>query len=465
MTYSCLPGQDNVIPEITFTTWLTWWIENRIHCYFLSHGWTPWQCSQGVGGWDVASKSLPCREETTAQFLSSVQFLSSAVGPAVAQPPLGLGFLHPCHSKRGTEKCRANGWAQKIPMSVWFSQSRCRGERSGEGLGLAMSKRERGKLFPLILEGSSGEREGQDKTWGLSHSSKMSAQMTAPGQEDLQPSTGLVQDCTGMENVQKAQPPLEASILPEQSHFPISLTPLFLGPKVEELFLHSHALLLARFNSCLVRDRLLAVMWSQGQRTVEVSRRRSSRKHSCQFKGKFLQTLEWRKSEPGGKSLGSLKPSCAKSTAVSHSPEPAGGWWGELAHALHLEHCSTLLPFCKQKQGDLSALWNKVQFQMSPFLPQTGSLDLKLISYHCSCRDAHSTRLWAGPPAAPSWCRAAWRSLQSHWSHAVSNSHRYKIAAPQGRSRGSCKPGGLEHATLLALEGWCWAPFLLHTHS
>lgn len=74
-----------------------------------------------------------------------------------------------------------------------------------------------------------------------------------------------------MENVQKAQPPLEASILPEQSHFPISLTPPFLGPKVEELFLHSHALLLARFNSCLVRDRLLAVMWSQGQRTVEVS--------------------------------------------------------------------------------------------------------------------------------------------------------------------------------------------------
>lgn len=50
-------------------------------------------------------------------------------------------------------------------MSVWFSQSRCCGKRSGEGLGLAMSKRERGKLFPLILEGSSGEREartGQD---------------------------------------------------------------------------------------------------------------------------------------------------------------------------------------------------------------------------------------------------------------------------------------------------------------
>lgn len=76
-----------------------------------------------------------------------------------------------------------------------------------------------------------------------------------------------------MENVQKAQPPLEASILPEPSHFPIPLTPpfFFLGPEVEEMFLHSHALLLARFNSCLVRDRLLAVMWLQGQHIVEVS--------------------------------------------------------------------------------------------------------------------------------------------------------------------------------------------------
>lgn len=115
-------------------------------------------------------------------------------------------------------------------MSVWFSQSRCCGKRSGEGLGLAMSKRERGKLLPLILEGSSGEREartGRDLRPQPQQQDVSTDNSTWTRRSPALHRAGVGQDCTVMENVQKAQPPLEASILPEPSHFPIPLTPLF----------------------------------------------------------------------------------------------------------------------------------------------------------------------------------------------------------------------------------------------
>lgn len=103
----------------------------------------------------------------------------------------------------------------------------------------------------------------------------MSAQMTAPGQEgDLQPlrktGAGLYWNGECAEGT-AALAGFHSSRTVPIFHPP---NPLFLGPKVEEMFLHAHALLLARFNSCLVRDRLLAVMWSQGQHIVEVSNKK-----------------------------------------------------------------------------------------------------------------------------------------------------------------------------------------------